>query len=220
MKNNTNILHPLGRAGFQAATGVSRETLDRLQAYEDLLQKWQPRINLVGSSTLDDPWRRHFLDSAQLQSVIPVGATRLVDFGSGAGFPGLVLAILTRLEVHLIESDTRKIAFLREAARITAAQVVLHHGRIEAMEPFPVDVVTARATASLKVLLGYTQPYLGRSDQRTFRCLFLKGREVERELTEAKKLWKMRVTRIASSAGAEGVILILEDLHRGDQHPD
>jgi 16S rRNA (guanine527-N7)-methyltransferase len=210
---------PLGAAGFQATAGVSRETLDRLTAYEELLRKWQAKINLIGPATLGDIWRRHFLDSAQLAAHIPPSATRLVDFGPGAGFPGLILAILHPMEVHLIEADSRKVAFLREAARVTGTEVVLHTGRIEAISPFPVDVVTARAVAPLKVLLGYTQPYLDRSDRAAFRCLFLKGREVDRELTEAGKLWKMRATRIPSSAGGEGVILILEDLHRGNQHP-
>ena len=102
-------------AAFQAETGVSRETLDRLAAYEATLRKWQPKINLVGPSTLPDAWRRHFFDSAQLFPLLPESVRVLVDLGSGAGFPGLVLSIMGVPEVHLVESDSRKCAFLREA---------------------------------------------------------------------------------------------------------
>src|SRR5437588_12718613 len=109
----------LSPAEFAAATGVSRETLARLDAYAELLRQWSPRINLVAASTLDDLWRRHVLDSAQLFPLLPPGAHSLIDLGSGAGFPGLVLAILGVPAVELIESDARKCAFLREAARGT-----------------------------------------------------------------------------------------------------
>ena len=206
-------------AGFQQATNVSRETLGRLQTYADLLIKWQKAINLVGPDTIPDLWRRHFLDSAQLHPLIPPKVRRVVDFGSGAGFPGLVLALMGDREIHLIESDARKIAFLREAARLTSASVVLHHGRIEQIQPFPVDVVTARAFAPITTLLGYTEPYLALSQDRSCRCLFPKGRTAEQELTDAEKLWNMKVTRVPSSAGGEGVILILEGIHRADRQP-
>jgi 16S rRNA (guanine527-N7)-methyltransferase len=194
--------------------------MERFQIYADLLVKWQKAINLVGRDTLPDLWRRHFLDSAQLHPLIPREARRVVDFGSGAGFPGLVLGLMGDREVHLIESDARKIAFLREAVRLTSAPVVLHHGRIEQIRPFPVDVVTARALAPVAVLLGYTEPYLALSPDRSCRCLFLTGRGAEQELTEAKKLWNMKVTRVPSSAGGEGIILILEGIHRADQRPN
>ncbi|MSP88748.1 MAG: 16S rRNA (guanine(527)-N(7))-methyltransferase RsmG [Alphaproteobacteria bacterium] len=206
-------------AGFQEATNVSRETLARLQIYADLLVKWQKAINLVGPDTIPDLWRRHFLDSAQLHPLIPPEARRVVDFGSGAGFPGLVLALMGDREIHLIESDARKIAFLREAARLTSAPVVLHHGRIEQIQPFPVDVVTARALAPITALLGYTEPYLALSEDRSCRCLFLKGRTAEQELTDAEKLWNMKAIRVPSSAGGEGVILILEGIHSADRQP-
>src|SRR5689334_7633402 len=100
---------------FAAATHVSRETLGRLQAYADILVAWNQRLNLVGRGTIDDLWRRHMLDSAQLHALLPAGAKILVDLGSGAGFPGLVLAIMGGPHVHLVESDQRKAVFLREA---------------------------------------------------------------------------------------------------------
>src|SRR6266446_2343020 len=114
---------PLDPTGFTALTGVSRETLARLEAYAALLAQWNERINLVGRDTRRDIWRRHFLDSAQLLPHVPAGTRSLADLGSGAGFPGLVLAILGVCGVELVESDARKCAFLREAARIAGAPV-------------------------------------------------------------------------------------------------
>src|SRR5438128_2737225 len=133
---------PLSVAEFAAETGVSRETLARLDAYAELLRQWAPRINLVAASTLADSWRRHFLDSAQLLPLIPPEARSLIDLGSGAGFPGLVLAIIGVPGVELVEADARKCAFLREAARIAAAPVRIHNTRIESVPAHAVDVVT------------------------------------------------------------------------------
>ena len=110
---------------------VSRETLDRLTVLADLLARWTQRINLVSKSTLPDLWRRHILDSAQLAAHVPPGSRTMVDLGSGAGFPGLVLAAITDLDIHLVESDARKCAFLREAARSMGRQVTVHNTRIE-----------------------------------------------------------------------------------------
>ena len=110
---------PLAAAGFAAAINVSRETIERLERYAALLIKWNKTVNLVGRSTIADLWRRHMLDSAQLFPYLPKSAGRLVDFGSGAGFPGLVLAIMGAPDVHLVEANARKCAFLREAARVT-----------------------------------------------------------------------------------------------------
>jgi 16S rRNA (guanine527-N7)-methyltransferase len=199
---------PLGPGGFAAATGVSRETLERLEAYAALLGAWSARINLIGRGTLDDLWRRHFLDSAQLLPLIPAGARRLVDLGSGAGFPGLVLAILGAKGVELIEADSRKAAFLREAARIAEAPVVIRGCRIEAVPPQEADVVTARACAPLDRLLSLGKRFIG---PRT-TCLFLKGARAEEELTEAGKAWTMTATRHPSRADPGGSILLLQQV--------
>jgi 16S rRNA (guanine527-N7)-methyltransferase len=126
---------PLTRAEAGAQLGVSRETLDRLQVYLDLLARWQSRINLVGPATLADPWRRHILDCAQLWRFWPTGAQTLADLGSGAGLPGLVLAVMGAPTVHLIESDQRKAAFLREASRACGVAVTVHAQRSEAIPP-------------------------------------------------------------------------------------
>lgn len=195
---------------FQARTGIDDLTLGRFQAYADLLVKWQRRINLVGPRTLPDMWHRHMLDSAQLLPLIPPSARVLVDLGSGAGFPGLVLAILGVPEVHLIESDNRKCAFLREAARITQAESHLHVGRIEHMEPFQADIVTARALSPIKNLLEYAEPFLGPNTV----CLFPKGKTVEDELTDSEKNWYMTVQRVQSATDPSGVIVKLEGVSR------
>ncbi|WP_188259805.1 16S rRNA (guanine(527)-N(7))-methyltransferase RsmG [Azospirillum tabaci] len=197
-------------AAFQAETGVSRETLDRLAAYEATLRKWQPKINLVGPSTLPDAWRRHFLDSAQLYPLLPEGARVLVDLGSGAGFPGLVLAIMGVPEVHLVESDSRKCAFLREAARVAGASVTVHNKRIEAAPPISADVVTARALAPLNDLLNWAYPFL----QDRGAALFPKGQNVADELTDTTKHWKMRTERFDSRTDPTGTILRVSGIAR------
>lgn len=195
---------------FQDATGVSRETLDRLTAYADLLRKWQRAINLVGRATLPDLWRRHIYDSAQLLPLAPADSGPWLDLGSGAGFPGLVLAIMGAKDVHLVESDARKAAFLREAARITATDVTLHTARIEHLAPFSAAVVTARALAPLPRLLDLAAPFLTPSSV----ALFLKGQDVEIELTEAAKCWSMRAERQPSLTDSSGVVLRLTEVSR------
>ncbi|HYG84692.1 MAG TPA: 16S rRNA (guanine(527)-N(7))-methyltransferase RsmG [Azospirillum sp.] len=195
---------------FQKATNVSRETLERLAVYESLLAKWQKTINLVGPKTLNDTWGRHFLDSAQLFPLLPESTRTLVDLGSGAGFPGLVLAILGVPEVHLIESDVRKAAFLREAARATGAPATVHNKRIEAVSGLQADVVTARALAPLKDLLDWAFPLIGERGV----ALFLKGQNVEDELTDTTKYWKMQTERFDSITDPTGSILRMSGLVR------
>ncbi len=203
-------LPPLGPAGFAEATGVSRETLLRLEGYATLLAKWQKAINLVAKDSLSDLWRRHMLDSASLWPVIPSASRVLVDFGSGAGFPGLVLAIMGFPEVHLVESDTRKSAFLSEAVRLFApGAVIVHRDRIETMEPIGADVVTARALADLDTLLGYAARFVKSGGV----CLFLKGRKAEDELTLAGQRWTMSVERFPNPAESSGIVFRIKDLH-------
>jgi 16S rRNA (guanine527-N7)-methyltransferase len=199
----------LGINGFQRLTSVSRETLDQLKDYVDLLTAWNRRINLVGRETIGDVWRRHILDSAQLFPLIPPKARSLVDLGSGAGLPGLVLAIMGVPEVHLIESDQRKVVFLREALRVTSARAVIHPIRIDRVPSFMTDVITARALAPLSELLKISQRFRG---PKTI-SLFLKGRRVEQELTDTVKMWNMRIDRQPSLTDELGCILRLEAPH-------
>jgi len=196
-------------AGFAAATGVSRETLERLEGYAALLVKWQKAINLVARDSLGDVWRRHMLDSAAIWPLIPQNSRVLVDLGSGAGFPGLVLAIMGVPEVHLVESDARKCAFLTEGARLFAPRPVkVHRGRIEEIEPFAADVVTARALADLNTLLGYASRFL----KPEGACLFLKGRQAGDELTLATQRWTMAAERFPNPAESSGIILRIKGL--------
>ena len=201
---------PLGPEGFAELVPVSRETLSRLEAYAQLLIRWSARINLVGRDTLPDLWRRHILDSAQLYRWVPGSAGNLIDLGSGAGLPGLVLAILGVPGVELIEADSRKAAFLREAARIADADVTIRACRVEAVPPHPADVVTARACARLDRLLGLAERFLTLDTL----CLFPKGERFADELTAARKAWTMNVSVEPSLSDRRGVILRLQQVAR------
>lgn len=196
---------PLTPAAFAAHTGVSRETLARLELYADLLRKWQKAINLVSNASLGDLWRRHMWDSAQLLPHIPTGARSLIDLGSGAGFPGLVLAIMGVEGVVLVEADKRKCAFLREAARVAGAAVIIHDRRIEDLgdEIPPADVITARAVASLPLLLDRIKLYMIPNTV----CLFHKGQNVDAELAEIRQSWAGDIEKIPSVTDAGGVII-------------
>jgi 16S rRNA (guanine527-N7)-methyltransferase len=201
---------PLTVEGFSETIPVSRETLARLEAYAELLTRWSARINLIGRDTIADLWRRHILDSAQLRAFVPDRARSMMDLGSGAGLPGLVLAILGVPGVELVEADSRKCAFLREAARITEAAMTLRPCRIEAVSPHPVDVVTARACAPLDRLLGLAEPFVAPDSD----CLFLKGERVEEELTLARKRWTMTASLHQSRSDPRGVVLRLQQVAR------
>jgi 16S rRNA (guanine527-N7)-methyltransferase len=177
-----------------ALTPVSRETLDRLDRFVAELLSWQQRMNLIASSTVPILWTRHIADSLQLLRLAP-NAKTWADFGSGAGFPGLVLACALAetpgAEVHLVESSTKKAAFLHEAARVTAAPAVIHAVRAVDFvnnRPGPIEVVTARALAPLSKLITEAYPLL----KRGVVGLFPKGQDVEAELTDAAKCWNIQ----------------------------
>ncbi|MED5352289.1 MAG: 16S rRNA (guanine(527)-N(7))-methyltransferase RsmG [Pseudomonadota bacterium] len=157
---------------------VSRETMDRLTAYVELVEKWQQRVNLVSASTLPDIWMRHIWDSAQLAALVPAGTCRILDVGSGAGFPGLVVAALCDAELHLVESDQKKAVFLQTVIRETGIRAIVHNRRIESLPPIGANIVTARALASLDRLLELLDAQLVPGT----RCLFLKGARAESEL--------------------------------------
>jgi 16S rRNA (guanine527-N7)-methyltransferase len=185
---------------------VSRETGNRLEALVSTLERWQKAINLVGKTTMEDVWRRHVLDSAQLKGLIPEGAKTLTDLGSGAGFPGLVVAALRPdLDVTLIESDARKAAFLGEAARRMTLdkQPKIVIGRIEAVAPAPADVITARALAPLGQLLAWAD----RHRTAPAICLFHKGKGWQAEVTEAMKEWDIPHQASTSVTDLDTVIL-------------
>lgn len=194
--------------------GVSRETADRLAVYVDLLLRWQRTINLISPKDVEHVWTRHLADSLQLAPLIPKDTIRGIDLGSGAGLPGLVLAIATGVSFDLVESDQRKAAFLREAARLTAAPAVVHSVRIEAAVLRPARLITARALAPLPVLLRWAYPLLAPNGA----CVFPKGQNVEDELTGAANQWHMQVRRTASRTNPSATILCISEI--GPVQPD
>lgn len=206
--------HPVGGGSdgpeaLDALISVSRETRERLETYVALLRRWQPAQNLVSASTLDVVWTRHVADSAQLH-LLARDAKRWIDFGSGAGFPGLVTAILLADEpdamVHLVESNQRKVAFLRTVIRETGAPAKVHAGRIGAVTKDwqePVDAVSARALADLDQLCGFAQGFV----QRGARAFFHKGRDYRKEINIASHNWDLDLIEIESLVDPESVIL-------------
>lgn len=198
-----------GPEEFGAQTGVSRETLVRLKIYADLITDWSTRQNLVAMSTLPGLWYRHFLDCAQLSALIPNTARTVADLGSGAGFPGLVLATMRPdLQISLYEATTKKCAFLREAAERMGLTVGVRNTRLEDQCPQIFDIVTARALAPLPLLLDYAQRFTGANTV----CLFLKGQNLGVELTEASKYWKMKFSLVPSQTNPSATILVVREL--------
>ncbi|HLZ04479.1 MAG TPA: 16S rRNA (guanine(527)-N(7))-methyltransferase RsmG [Bradyrhizobium sp.] len=197
-------------------TPVSRETESRLDRYIDLLGRWQAKTNLVAPSTLPHLWTRHASDSLQLLALAPHAKT-WVDLGSGGGFPGVVLACALAEKagatVHLIERNAKKAAFLREALRITSAPGIVHATGIEDIVDSiegPIDCVTARALAPLHQLIGFAEPLV----KRGAKALFLKGQDVEAELTEATKYWNIKPLLHSSLTGGQGWIVELDQIER------
>jgi 16S rRNA (guanine527-N7)-methyltransferase len=209
------------RARALAMVHVSRETVARLDRFIALLLTWQRKINLIAPSTVATVWMRHVADSLQLLDLAPMefkaSAPVWVDLGSGAGFPGLAvacaLADVPGACVHLVESNAKKAAFLREAVRHSSAAATVHTGRIEDFERELVpstDVVTARALAPLNRLLTMIEPFI----QRGAQALLLKGQDVDSELTEATKYWNIQSNLVPSRTSATGRIVVIRGLAR------
>lgn len=190
--------------------GVSRETEERLRRFVDLLLKWNRTINLISRRDEAYVWERHLIDSLALLPAIPAGTSRAIDLGSGGGFPGVVLGIATGIRFELVESDQRKAAFLREAGRVGAADIIVHAGRIEALSILPAALITARALAPLDRLLELATPFVAPGGM----CLFPKGRNAEEELTAAELNWHMRVERLPSPVDPQSTILRVSEIAR------
>lgn len=199
-------------ARFADTFAVSRETMAALQCHAALLTQWQRRINLVAESTIADLWWRHFADSAQLAALIPGDAKVVADVGSGAGFPGLVIALMQPMfHVKLIESNAKKVAFLRAAAaRAGARNVAILRERVERITGWAADVIVARACAPLPRLLALTDS-IRRPDTV---CLFLKGADAQLELTAAREGWKMTAETTPSLTSPDSVIVKLSEVSR------
>jgi 16S rRNA (guanine527-N7)-methyltransferase len=197
-----------GAAEFRRDTGVSRETLAKLEAYAATLVDWQQRLNLIAESTVSQLWWRHMLDSAQLAPLIPRATETLIDIGSGAGFPGLVLAIMgAARRVTLIESDGKKCAFLRAASAAADTKLDIRNARAESLE-LRGDVVTARACAPLDRLIPLALELVKPGGL----CLFPKGAQWDKELTAAKRHWTMEVQIVPSRTEPAARILCLREI--------
>lgn len=199
---------------FQRITGVSRETLAKLEIYQRLLTTWQARINLISASTLPDLWRRHFLDSAQLFPLLENPSAPLVDVGSGAGFPGMVLAVMGASSITLVERDQRKAAFLRTCATELAVAVKIVAADVKSLEPQVFSTVTARAWASVAEILEGVEHLTGPDTQ----VLLLKGAKAQDELTLAAESWNMAVELKPSLTDPDGRIVELRNIHRISRH--
>ncbi|MEC7298809.1 MAG: 16S rRNA (guanine(527)-N(7))-methyltransferase RsmG [Pseudomonadota bacterium] len=192
---------------------VSRETLDKLEQYADLLAKWNPRINIVAKSTIGEAWTRHIVDSAQVFAASDKQDGQWLDMGSGGGFPGLVCAIIAAekspdLKFTLVDSDQRKCAFLRNVARETGTQVTVIAKRLEQIDPVNADVISARALANLSDLL----PFAKRHGNQAATVLFQKGRNWQAEAAEASRDWRFQHEVLPSTTDPEAVILRIKEL--------
>ena len=205
----------MNREEFESTANVSRETGAAFDIWRKHLLKWSTHTNLVGRATLDDFWHRHAWDSYQLVDHLPEGTRKIIDLGSGAGFPGIALALSFRergLDGHvsMVDSVKKKVDFLNEVIDLTGAPADAKPVRAESMDPSTqVDLVTARAFAPLNKLLGYAEPLLKNGAQG----LFLKGRRYEEELTQARKHWTFEVEVIPSHT-SDGVILNMSEVQR------
>ena len=187
---------------------VSRETIEKLEIYANLLLRWQFKINLISTNSLKQAWHRHFLDSAQIFSILPKKATSAIDVGTGAGFPGLVLSIMGFENVQLVEQNKKKCAFLYEVIRETEATASVHPCKIEKLPIKDYDVVLARAFMALDGLLKVVSPFFGKDTLG----IFPKGLKVNQELTAASKNWKMKTAIKQSITSPDGKIVLVKDL--------
>ena len=194
---------------------VSRETYAKLCVYHETLVKWQNSINLISKDSIKNIWERHFLDSAQLYRFVKDVKGNVLDFGSGAGFPGLILAIMGLKKVHLVESDFKKCAFLTEIAMLTDVQVTIHNCRIEKLSYLNVDLVTSRALAPLNKLVDYVEIFIKKSPKKIKKLpklLFLKGKSYNSELLHLHKTKKIDFQEFPSLTDKDGKILYINNM--------
>lgn len=194
---------------------VSRETLERLEVFEQVIRKWNPKINLVSKNSLNDLWSRHILDSIQVFRCAPENIRHWVDIGSGGGFPGAIVGILCADEnpetkVTLIESDQRKCAFLRNAARECGVSIQVISGRIEAVEPQNADVLSARALADLSDLLAFSERHLSKNGL----AIFPKGETWKKEVDNSQAQWSFDLETVKSQTEPSAVILKIKGVAR------
>lgn len=200
---------PMTAAQFASELQVGPTELERLKRYLALLERWRGSINLVGPGSMADPWRRHMLDSGQLVPLLPPTG-EIMDLGTGPGFPGLVIAILSGRRVVLVESNARKCAFLAEVVRATSAPATIQNARIESLSAAAIPILVSRALAPVALLLELAEHLI---DNRTV-ALLLKGKEVQQELTAAAKTWKYDAAVHQSCSDPHGRVVQLERISR------
>lgn len=189
---------------------VSRETFTSLEDFATLLLKWNKAINLVGKSTINDLWQRHIMDSAQLVSYLPDTRCTVTDFGSGGGFPAIVLSLLTNHRFHLIESDKRKAAFLETTKSLSHSNVTIHAQRIETLTPWETNIITARALAPLSKLVSMVEKFI----HKNTTCLFLKGKQVHDELKDFNRYYQADEVLYPSITSPDAYIIRLTNIQR------
>lgn len=204
-----------GREVFLQAVSCAPETVARLDRYAELLQRWNGAINLVSRATVESLWTRHFLDSAQLLDLVHGRAGRWVDLGSGGGFPGMVVAMMSMergaaFSVTLVEADARKAEFLRAVSRETSTPVTVLAERIESLPPLKADILSARALAPLPRLLAFAERHLAPNGV----ALFPKGRNAQEELAAALAEWTFTHQTVPSRVDPESSTFIIGDPHR------
>ena len=198
-----------------SGVNVSRETIEALEYFAALIEKWTAKINLISKASRSDLWVRHILDSAQLLNICPRNIQNWLDLGSGGGLPGVVVAILAKeliptLTMTLIESDKRKSVFLRTAVRELGLNASVLNARIEKLAPMKADVISARALAELDVLLALAEPHL----RKTTVCLFQKGENWQKELSKAQQSWSFQCDITNSETQSGAIILKLGEVSR------
>ena len=194
---------------------VSRETFEKFSIYYQTLIKWQNSINLISKNTIERVWERHFLDSAQLYNITKEIDGNIIDFGSGAGFPGLILAMMGNKKIHLVESDQKKCTFLREVSMLSETNVTVHQNRIEDLEYFDVELITARALAPLNKLIDYAEAFTKNSstNQKLPKLLFLKGKSYKKEISELGKRISFSIEEFESITDKFGKILYINKIN-------
>ena len=197
-----------GPEAFLEHVSVSRETIEKLETYANLLSRWQSKINLISTNSLQQVWHRHFLDSAQIYLMSPKKVASVIDVGTGAGFPGLVLSIMGMKNVQLVEHNKKKCAFLYEVIRETESTATVHPCKIEKLVVKDYDVVLARAFMPLDGLLKVVSPFFGKDTLG----IFPKGSKFNQELTAASKNWKMKTAIKQSITSPDGKIILVKDL--------
>ncbi len=206
-------------SGFCSNVFVSRETFEKLCVFHNTLIKWQKSINLISNDSIKDIWKRHFLDSAQLYAYLRGVRGNILDFGSGAGFPGLVLAMMGKKNIHLVESDKKKCVFLREIAMLTNLEITIHNCRIESLSNIDADMIICRALAPLNKLIDYVEIFLNKSlnGKKNYpKLLFLKGKNYRKELLELNKKKKINFKEYSSLTDKYGKILYISKVEKLD----